>query len=218
MDIIVEGSGELFFKPNQIELSYSFQTKDKDYDNVLENGVKNVKDYIKLLEKLGFKKEDVKTRSFRVSEDKKYDETTRKYFSDGFVFNQDSTLKFDYDMERLSKLMEETSKLNNPPIYRIKFGVKDNKSVEEEVLALAYKDAEINAKAIAKASGKQVIDCKKVSFEPFTEDYYSRSSYGGIGNAKACCEKASASQMIQEVFVPEDVEVCKVIYCLFVAE
>ncbi len=215
MDIIVQGTGEITVKPNKITLLFDFRTKDKIYKNVLKNGVENVETYLNLLIKLGFSKEQVKTRSFKVSEDRIYNEKTRKYISDGFLYTQNARLEFDYDMDKLSELMEKTSKISNPPSYKIDFSVKDDKKLEEELLANAYKEAEFQAKAIAKACGKtKTITCKKVSFEPFDEKLNSETRYEGMAKMAASFDR-SVSESVQHIFIPEDIKAKTTIYCLF---
>ena len=218
MDIIVQGTGIKNYTPNEITLSFDFKTVDSTYEKALELGVKNVETYIELLLSLGFKKEDFKTRSFRVAEEKHYDESTRTYVFDGYAYTQNAKLKFDYDMKKLSTLMELTSKEKNPPIYRINFNIKDDKSIEEEMLSLAYKNAEFQAQAIAKASGVKIVGCKKISFEPFTPDSYSPSIYNDSIMSKSKCCSASTRESIMNVFVPEDVVLDKTIFCQFIAE
>ena len=97
MNIIVQGDGEKNFKPDQIVLDFDFKTSNKNYNEALELGVKNVEIYLDMLISMSFKKEDFKTHSFRVSEDKHYDEQVRKYVKDGYVFTQSVQLKFEYD-------------------------------------------------------------------------------------------------------------------------
>ena len=216
MDIIVQGIGEKNFKPNVIKLSFEFRTKESNYEKALEEGIKSVEKYFNLLTSMGFDTKEVKTKSFRVYENTKYNESTRKYDPDGYMFNQSAVLSFDYDIKKMSVLMEETSKQECPPTYRISFEVKDDKAVEEEIIALAYKEAEFQANAIAKASGKTVKGCVKVSFDPFDGNYVSNTRYD---MSERCFAKAScASEAIQTVFVPEDVTVSKELYCQFVAE
>lgn len=218
MDIIVEGVGEKNYKPNKITLNFDFKTTKKDYKDALNYGVRYVEKYFELLNSLGFDKEQIKTRSFRVSEDRHYDNKKNDYVFDGYVFSQSATLEFDYDMKKMSEIMDRTSKEENPPIYRISFGVKDDKKVEEEIIALAYTEAEFQANAIAKASGKKVKECVRVSFEPFDTLPVSATRYDteGYVTRSKCCMNASES--IQNVFVPEDVVVSKTIYCQFITE
>lgn len=218
MNIIVQGEGEKNFTPDQIVLDFDFKTSNKEYNQALELGVKNVELYLDLLISMGFKKEDFKTHSFRVSEDKHYDEQVRKYIKDGYMFSQSVQLKFEYDMVKLSTLMEKTAGLENPPTYRINFNVKDDKQATEELLALAYENALFQANAIAKASGKTVTSCLRVSFEPFdSSSCYSRTRYEGAAMMSKCCSN-STMDTIQNVFVPEDVILSTSIYCEFIAE
>lgn len=218
MDIMVQGVGTKSFTPNLIVVSFSFRTLKKDYESALAEGVKNVENYLELLKKLGFDKKDVKTLSFRVAENRVYNESTRKYDQDGFIFTQNAELKFDYDMKRMSKLMEETSKLKNAPSCNLDFSIKDSKQAEEDLIELAYKEAEFQAKAIAKASGKTLKECVKVSFKPFEAEITSRSRYDADYACKAKMCASSAAESIQNIFVPEDVELSHSLYCLFVAE
>lgn len=215
MDILVEGKGEKSFKPNQIEISFEFRTVAETYDEVLSLGVKNVENYFEVLKTMKFEKESLKTRSFRVYENRVYDDKTRTYKNEGYAFNQSVKLKFEYNMQRLSSLMEITSKQKNPPTYQIIFNIKDDKKVEREIIALAVEDAKFQAEAIASASGKKLKDCIKISFQPFDEKIESPTRFG---ESRAMCKSASVSESIQNVFVPEDVEIEKTIYCLWTAE
>lgn len=218
MEIIVKGEAEKSFRPDQIEISFDFRYKNNDYDKVLSVGAENVKNYLNFLMTLGFNRDDVKTRSLKVSEDSRYDEKTRKYFKEGYVFSQSAKLKFDYNLEKLSSIMEETSKLDNPPIYRFNFTLKDQKQTKEELLAIAYDDAKSQAKAISKASGLKLKGCAKVSFEPIGSDMYSCTSYDGCYSkmSKMSCEGVASD--IQTILVPEDVMVSCDVYCVFIAE
>ena len=219
MKIIVEGNGEKSYKPNQVVLVFDFKTANVNYNKALELGVKNVAEYLEFLLSMGFEKESFKTQSFRVSEDRHYDEQTRKYIKDGYVFTQCAKIEFEFDMVRLSKLMEKTAEFENPPIYRINFNVKEEKQANEELLGLAYEDALFQATAIAKASGTTITGCKRVSFQPFDfSENMSHSSLDGaiMRNAKCCA--AGTSESIQNTFVPEDVVLKQTVYCEFDAE
>ena len=215
MEIYVNGKGVKLYKPNQISINFTFEQKENDYDVALDKGTQKVYEYFKLLESLGYEKEQVKTWSFRVTESKIYNESTRKYEKDGFVFKQEASLKFDYDMKKLTKLMEETSKQPNPPTYSIRFDLKDNKQAEEEIIALAYKEAEFQANAVAKASGKEIKECVKISFEPFEHAFMSETTYERAMYSKECASFGSVSERIEQTFVPEDIHVSKTVYCIF---
>lgn len=218
MEIIVQGKGVEYFTPNEVTLSINFTTKGYTYEEVLREGTKNVQLFVEeLIIKNNFKKEDMKTRNFVIREDTKYNKMTGQYDPDGYSFNQMASLKFDYNKELMANMMVSISKLNNAPMCQISFGVKDEKECRRNILAIAYKDAEDQAKAIAEASGKTLKYCQKVDFKPFTTDYVSQAR---IGSDMMYAEKAcyGAAQTIVNTFTPEDIELSETLYCLWIAE
>lgn len=217
MEIIVKGKGIEFFTPNEVSISINFNVKEQSYEDVLSNGIKNVQNFINnILLKNGFNIEDMKTRAFAVREENKYDEKTRTYHFDGFVFNQSATLKFDYDKQKLAKIMDDLSKLNNAPYCQIKFNVKDEKECRRKILANAYNDAEMQAQAIAAAAGKTLKQCVKVDFKPFTTDYVSQTSFNSDMAYKSV--RTGTAQAIANTLIPEDIELSEQLYCLWLAE
>lgn len=218
MEIIVQGKGVEYFSPNEVVLNINFNTKGVTYEEVLGEGTKNVELFVnEVLLKNGFKSEDMKTRNFVIREETKYNEVTRTYEKNGFSFNQLAILKFDYNKELIAKLMVLLSKLENAPMCKIDFGVKDEKECKRKILSKAYEDAEIQAQAIADASGKTLKYCQKVDFKPFTTDYISKARYGeDLMYAEA--KMSGAAQTIVNSFTPEDIELSETLYCLWIAE
>ncbi len=218
MEIIVQGKGVEYFTPNKIILNISFHTKGNSYDEVLDLGVKNVQRFVdEIILKNGFNKQDLKTRSFVIREEQKYDNTTREYFFSGFSFNQSALLIFDYDKEKLANIMEQLSKLENAPSCHFDFGVWNEKECRRQVLAKAYKDAKLQAQAIADAAGKTLKQCAKIDFKPFTTTYVSQTNFDGNMMFKSV-DKAGAATAIINTFTPEDVKLSETLYCLWIAE
>ena len=218
MEIIVQGKGNEYFAPNEVILNISFNTIGLTYEEVLEKGTKNVQYFVdEILQKNGFQKEDMKTRNFVIREETKYNNVTRNYDHDGYSFSQIAMLRFDYDKELMAKIMVAISKLENAPMCQIKFGVKDEKECKRKILAKAYKDAEVQAHAIAEAAGKTLKYCQKVDFKPFTTDYVSNAFFG---SDMMYAEKAvrGAAETIVNTFTPEDIELSETLYCLWIAE
>ena len=218
MEIIVQGKGTEFFTPNEVILNIGFNTKGQSYEEVLSEGVKSVQKFVnELLLQNGFTTEDMKTRNFVVREDQKYDEVTRTYLFDGFSFNQNATLKFDYNKERMAKIMEDLSILDNAPTCQINFGVKDAKECKRKILSKAYKEAESQAQAIAEAAGKSLKQCVKVDFKPFTTEYVSQTTFDSdMMYAKSA--RLGAAPAIINTFTPEDIELSETLYCLWITE
>ncbi len=217
MEINVQGKGTEYFVPDEVVLNLNFYTKGGSYDKVLKDGTKNVQYFVdEFLLKNDFKKEDMKTRNFAIIEEMKYDILTNKNVPDGFSFNQYATLKFDYDKDKLAKIMVDISKLKNAPICKINFGIKDEEGCRKKVLSKAYRDAEEQASIIALAAGKDLKKCIKVDFKPVTSSYISRANFG----VDMMYEKANfdVAESITNTFSPEDIMVTETLYCIWIAE
>lgn len=215
MEIITTGIGEESYKPDQIILTLTFVFKDNLYDEVLENGTKSVLDFVNnILYKYGFSEEDIKTKSFIIKEEQKYNEETRSYDFDGYSYNQTVILKFDYELDKLTNMMKDISKLSNPPYYKIEFSLKDEEKVKKELISKAYNDAKEKANIIALASNKILKDCTKVSFKPLDVDFLSLTS---LDNSAMYLKEASMPLM-NKIFTPEDITLSETIYCLWISE
>lgn len=225
MDIIVEGVGKKYYKPDEVKINLEFYTKANTYESALEEGSRDVQIFINdVLGTMNFEKKDLKTRSFRVYEEKKYDYENKIEVKLGFAYTQNATLKFDYDIDFIAEFMDKVSKLLNPPKYTIGFDIKDMTKIKKEVIAEAYNSAKEKAEAIANAAGKTLEECIKIDFRPFDERVYSASK---IGNSMFEEERAgysfgmkkmSAHETITNIFTPEDVEVQETLYCLWITE
>lgn len=218
MEIVVQGRGVEYFIPNEIVININFYKKGKSYEDVLNSGLMSVQNFVNsILLNNGFSKEDMKTRNYVIREEQKYNNITGIYSSDGFSFSQITSIKFDYDKEKLANIMEQLSKLDNAPQCHIEFGVKDDKECRRKVIAKAYKDAKLQAQAIADASGKSLKQCLKIDFKPFTTDYVSQTNYEDR-MMYASSNKESTGTNFMNTFTPEDIKISETLYCLWVAE
>lgn len=218
MEIIVEGTGRKFVTPDMITLHLNFVTKGNTYAEVLENGVKNVQKFVSLLLENQFQKEDMKTKKFIIREEKKYNEITRIYEKDGFSFQEQATLTFDYDQDVMANMMEKISKLENAPMYQIFFGIKDENTIRQNLLKDAYKEGEKQAKTIAQAAEKSLLECRKVDFKPMNTTYTSTSMLDGTLMRRGMdCFSATANE-ITNIFTSEDIELSETLYMLWIAK
>lgn len=226
MDIMVEGKGKRFYSPDEVEITLNFYTKSDTYEKALEEGTKDVQIFIeKVIEQMNFSRADLKTRSFRLYEEKKYDYEKKIEIKYGFAYTQNATLKFNYDIKVVSEFMERASKLNNPPKYTIGFSIKNMQQSKNEVLADAYNMAKEKAEAIAKAAGKTLKECVKTDFRAFEERVYTRSSFSSALYEESAdyrintkTSNMTVQDTITNIFTPEDVEISETLYCLWITE
>lgn len=227
MDIMVEGTGSRFYKPDEVEIDLNFTINDISYEKVLEKGVVCVETFIKdVLDELKINKEELKTRNFKISHNVRYDYETKKEIDHGFDYNQKTVLKMDYDMTLISTLMEKIAKLEYVPKYIIKFSIKDKENAKKWVMADAYNQAKCKAEIIAESAGKKLKDCVKVDFRPFQEHIVSKSNLNDVcfmeeSNVTGDEPKRAMKygrEFIENIFTPEDVEITEKLYCLWITE
>lgn len=220
MDIIVKGSGKLYFKPEEISISLTFGAKTLKYDETLELGTKSVEEFVEnILPQIGLQKENLKTFNFNLKEVTRYDSKNSKYEFEGYKFMQKSELKFDFDISKMTKFIEIVSKLKNPPQYTFAFNVKDVENCKNLAIKNAFEAAKNKAFAIAFAAGKQLGDCLKVDFQPFSQSLTSETTIGSSDIMfKASMERSSIADSLEKTFVPEDVAISETVYCLWKAE
>lgn len=226
MDIMVQGEGKRFYKPDEVVLNINFYVNDTTYDTVLEKGTKSVEEFInKVLDSLNIEKERLRTRSYRISQSTRFDYTLKKQIDCGFNYNQNATLKIEYDINKISKFMDTVAKSENPPKYNMTFTIKDQEGVKKEVLSEAYSKAKEKAEIIALSAGKKLKDCIKVDFRPFEERVYSNSRLtdSDLFNADALGSPLmkrgkTSTDIIENTFTPEDVEIRETLYCLWITE
>ena len=227
MDIMVQGEGRKFYKPDEVLLSINFSLNDKSYEKVLEKGTKSVELFIgKILKKLNIDKENLKTRNFRIAQNIHYDYQTNKQIDRGYDYIQSATLKMEYNMEKIAQFIEEVAQLDNPPKYNMTFSIKEQEEAKKEVMREAYNKAKEKAEIIAISAGKTLKDCVKVDFRPFEEKIYSNSRVSDLDlfeNERARADmymkaRQAATDIIQNTFTPEDVEIRETLYCLWIAE
>lgn len=217
MEIHVEGEALEYVSPDQVILNIEFKKKGESYNAVLTEGIESVKTFIEqILIPNSIDKEELKTRSFTIEEDKKYNNKLKKYEKVGFLFNQEAVLRFDYDKILLAAIMISLSNLKNPPLCYVEFGLKDKKEVQKNILSKAYEDAKIKAEAIAVASKKKLKDCIKTEFlKKSNSEFISNFSIEeGIFNSPLEVQ----TKNIVNTLIPEDIKLSEKLYCLWITE
>lgn len=218
MDIMVKGVGEKSYLPDLVVLRLTFKQKTETYDGAMEKGLFSVQRFVDEVLKLnGFAVEDLKSQHLSVSEDRHYDESTRTYVKDGFVFQQEAKLEFDYNKEKLAVMMETIAKMIDAPLGQVTFEIKDKKKAQEETYTLAYRDAENQARIIAKAASKTLKYCKLVDTEWERHDYASSGRFMAKMMSDEMMDTGMAEMMVN-TFTPEDVTLSQTLACHWIAE
>lgn len=230
MQIFMNGYAEKDFAPDQIRASVTFRYHADTYDEALKGGVGVVKAYANIItDATDFTFDDIKTRAYSVVErthvnriepksKSDLEKNLQKTVSDGFFFSQYAYLEFDYDKERLAKLLAITSKIPNAPALHIDFALKDERGKKRKLIAAAYEDAKKKAEALAAAADKNLRDCVRVEIDQTGIRGVDRS---GIMYDKAARIGSNVDSIEQEIknidetFKPDDITLSKTISCVW---
>ncbi len=229
MQIFVNGEAKRAIEPDQITASVVFELHADSYDDALHNGVLAVRDYLQFIQdNTDFKVEDFKTHAYAIHErfhtnriDPKtmddLDKNLTKTVSDGFYFSQYAYVEFDFNRERLARLLALTSKQENAPRFHIDFGLKDPKAYQRGLIGEAYHDAQRKAETLAAAADKHLRDCVRVDIDQGEASYR-----GGREFAMAKCSAEydmgrveDEIKAIDETFQPDPINISKSISCVW---
>ena len=227
MEIIVQGIARKLYMPNEVRIQLEFYRKEDTYEEALEKGTRDVDEFIKkVLGGMNIRKEEMRTKSFRIFEETRPEYDKKQEVDLGFVFQQRAFLKFDYSASTMAEWIVRLTNLENPPKCNLTFGLKDEEKAKEEVIADAFKNAKKRAEAIAKASQKHLKQCLRTDFKPFESNllYGNTIDIAEFSNSQISTlmyMQDSASELeetIQTIFIPEEIEIEEVVYCLWQAE
>ena len=108
--IRITGVGTASISPNQIELRFTLQTLDYNYNKAIELHDSKLIEFNDILKGLKIKKEDLKTSYFNISPKYKSVKKLNGEYKDefeGYLINQSLILTFDYDMNLLDKIINK---------------------------------------------------------------------------------------------------------------
>lgn len=154
----VTGKGKLCKKPDQIQLYLTLKELGENSKEAVEQSSKKAEQLKEGLLELGFQHEDVKTTVFRV--DKKYEnemiENRWRQHLVGYEAWQELKMSFDWDFQRLGKVLYLLSHNSASPQFRLDYSIKDTDAVKEELLVRAVADSRRKAVLLAQAAGVEL--------------------------------------------------------------
>ncbi|MBR0134046.1 SIMPL domain-containing protein [Candidatus Saccharibacteria bacterium] len=230
MQINVTGEAKRGIAPDQITASVVFHEHAETYDEALHNGVQTVKDYLQFIQdNTDFRIEDFRTRSYSIRElfhtnrieaktEEDLDKKLTKTISDGFDFTQYAYVEFDFNRERLARLLALTSKQENAPRFHIEFGLNDPKAYQRGLIGEAYHDAQRKAETLAAAADKHLRDCIHVDIDQINHYSTFEGETGGVRYSKVGFNAERVEQEIKaidETFQPDPIYINKTISCVW---
>lgn len=201
--ITVKGIGRATAKPDLIVLSMKLETENMKYDEAMHSASLRIQHLKETLMALGYDKKDLKTTDFNVSTN--YESEKDKYGNyhsvfKGYRIRQNLKLEFAFNQERLSTALNAVSGCISKPEFQIRFTIKDNTAINEEMLRSAAENAKRKAEILCDASGTKLGDLISINYSWGELDIYSDTRYD---LAEDCVREAPMAYDIE----PDDIDV-----------
>lgn len=163
----VKGKGRIAIKPDRIQLMLHTTDVKQTYEQVMEEATQITKVLKDIFERLGFKKEDLKTTQWNVNakyegyQDEKH--VWRQKFV-GYEYNYGLKIEFGSDNALLGKILYELAQCEANPQIQLHYTVKDKEAAKKELLERAVKESMEKADILAKASGVTLGDIVNIDY------------------------------------------------------
>ena len=140
--IRVTGKGKLAVKPDLIELTLSIKDIKKEYDELLKRSSSATNEVKELLEKIGFERKNIKTKSFDIYIEYK-----------GYSFIHKMKIEFEANNKMLGRVLYTLSKSTSYPSFSISYTVSNPEKYKNKLLENAINNSKEKAIVLANASG-----------------------------------------------------------------
>ena len=204
--ITIKGIGKLSLKPDQTVVSLMLKTVRADYDKAKDEAAKHLEQLRSAIAEIGFTKDDLKTTSFDVGteyENERDKNGNYKQIFVGYRVTHGLKLEFDFDSQRLSKVLGAIAVCIAEPELNVQFTVKDKEAVDAALLQSACANAKAKAEILTKASGVTLGELVSIDYNWGELHLFSQTQYD---MEDACMRMASAAPTSIEI-EPDDIDI-----------
>lgn len=207
--IRVTGKGKVTIKPDRIQMTFTMTDVKKTYEQVMEDSTKATRILKDIFERLGLKREDLKTTALNVhAKYESYQDVLHSWKQKflGYEFRHGLKIEFDLDNALLGKVLYELAHCELEPEIQIHYTVKDREAAKKELLERAVKDSMEKADILAKASGVTLKDIVNIdySWEEIALSTHPVNLYSVSRSAGAVAQASYDVDMEAEDIVVED--------------
>ncbi len=180
--ITVKGVGKVQLAPDLVELSLEIESTDVDYESAMADAASKIEKLTEAVQRVGFAKESLKTKSFDVDTDYTWDDKREKHIFVGYKVDHELKLEFNLDMSLLFRVFSALSSCNVEPEISVQFTLKDTEAVNEALLRSATENAKRKAQILCMASGNQLGQLLSISYNWADINVYSNTHYSRRSN------------------------------------
>ncbi len=160
--ISVQGTSSIEVTPDQASITFSVLTSAQTADSARSENALTVTKLKLQLTELGIEEDSMKTTQYSMQPLYKYDDKGQNPELTGYQVIHDISVVVK-DLALTGRVIDTALTAGANKVEDIRFQKKDQSSLETKILALAAKDAQVKAEAIATALGKQVINVISVN-------------------------------------------------------
>lgn len=163
----ITGKGKVSVKLDIIRLNMTMEESYKEYEVTLSQSSETTKILKELFVSLGFKKDDLKTRSFDI--DTKYesykakDQSWKKKLV-GYTYTHRMLLEFNADNKKLGEILYALAHSVIAPEISIEYTVSDPEKHKDELLKNAIEDSKHKAEVLANAADIELGDIVSIDY------------------------------------------------------
>ena len=204
--ITIKGIGKLSLKPDQTVVSLMLKTVHADYDKAMDEAAKHLEQLRGAITEIGFTKDDLKTTSFDVGteyENERDEKGNYKQIFVGYRVTHGLKLEFDFDSQRLSKVLGAIAVCIAEPELNVQFTVKDKEAADAALLESACVNAKAKAEILTKASGVTLGELVSIDYNWGELHLYSPTRYE---MDPPCMARASAAPTAMDI-EPDDIDI-----------
>ena len=206
--ITVRGVGKASVKPDLIVINISIESKRREYSEAFKRAGEKIEALRQAIINSGFDEKDLKTTDFKVDTVEK--DTKDRYGNwqsvfDGFRCSHKLKLEFDFDTEKLGKVLDNLSKCDGRPNFKINFSLKDPSVISDELLISATENAKNKAEVICKASNVELGELLSINYNWTDVNIFSNTDLT-FDDYREFGECSFGSSALAEDMEPDDIE------------
>ncbi|MFW5994142.1 MAG: SIMPL domain-containing protein [Halanaerobiaceae bacterium] len=176
--ITVRGSGKVSAPPDWIVIDLDLMAEEMKYSDTLNSAARQLDQLRQSLYSVDFAKEDIKTKRFYVdtvySSYKDENDNYHRVF-EGYKARHDLYIAFDFDNDRLEKIINALTNSAANPEFSLDYTIKDKVAVKNQLLKNAVSDARKKAEILVEAAGVKLGEVLRVDYDwtevRFSHDY-----------------------------------------------
>ena len=204
--ITVTGKGKISLPPDTVQINIAVEIICDTYEETMGASAAAITEIRDALKQGAFKKEDLKTRRFRVDleyESYKENDNYKRRFV-GYKCNHDLKIEFSSNGGRLARVLYLIARCPINPELSIKYKINDMEEAKNQLLAKAVSDSKVKAEVLTNAAGVKLGKVVNINYSWGEMNIYSQPmSY----NKDCFCNEVESDYESSVDIEPEDLDI-----------